>query len=437
MRMKTDLAVHGGVAVSADPDVADSPDFGDPTFAVGSGLRGKRVGMVVFSSYPADPRPRRAVDALLKEGMSVDLICEGEKQSPKRERLGRLEIIRIPIQHYRGRALSYAYQYSAFILISAAVLAWRSLRRRYHLVYVHNMPDILVLTALLPKLFGAKVILDQHDPMPELMRTIFNLDEKSLGVRAIRSLEKWSIARADLVITVNAACKRIFSSRSCPPEKIGVVMNSPDEKIFPFQTQSVRTSLNQTPNRPFVVMYHGSLVERNGLDLAVDALSLVRDAIPTVELRIYGRKTPFLEQVMEHARNKGVESNVQYLGPRSLEHLAREIEDCDVGVIPNHRNAFTEINTPTRIFEYLAMGKPVIAPSTPGILDYFTEDSLLLFEPGKSADIARQIEYAAHNYHVAIRVAERGQQIYLRHTWKQERQTLVELVGGLLSTREA
>src|SRR5580704_2088800 len=141
------------------------------------------------------------------------------------------------------------------------------------------MPDVLVACALLPKAVGAKVILDHHDPMPELMMTIFNLDETSRSVRLLSWLEKWSIARANLVITVNAACKRIFSSRSCPPEKIGVVMNSPDEKIFRFQTQSVRTSLNQTLNRPFVVMYHGSLVERNGLDLAVDALSLVRDAI--------------------------------------------------------------------------------------------------------------------------------------------------------------
>jgi glycosyltransferase involved in cell wall biosynthesis len=140
---------------------------------------------------------------------------------------------------------------------------------------------------------------------------------------------------------------------------------------------------------------------------------------------------------MEQVRSKGLESNVQYLGPRSLEQLVLEIEDCDVGVIPNHRNAFTEINTPTRIFEYLAMGKPVIAPSTPGILDYFTEDSLLLVEAGNSADIARQIEYVARNYQDAIRVAERGQQIYLQHTWKQERRTLVELVGGLLSREEA
>ena len=97
------------------------------------------------------------------------------------------------------------------------------------------MPDILVLSAILPKLFGAKVILDQHDPMPELMKTIFNMDEKSFSVRVIRRLEKWSIARADLVITVNVACKRLFAARSCRAEKIGVVMNSPDGEIFPYR----------------------------------------------------------------------------------------------------------------------------------------------------------------------------------------------------------
>ena len=55
------------------------------------------------------------------------------------------------------------------------------------------------------------MILDQHDPMPELMTTIFSLAKESLSVRLIQRLEKWSIARANLVITVNVACKRLFS----------------------------------------------------------------------------------------------------------------------------------------------------------------------------------------------------------------------------------
>jgi glycosyltransferase involved in cell wall biosynthesis len=426
-RKPNSLANGDMVPTAPSPEIR--PTLGGATKS-GSRLTGKKAGMVVFSTYPFDPRPRRAIDALTNEGMKVDLICEGEEQSPKRESLDRLEITRIPIKHRRGGALSYAYQYSAFILISAGILARRSFRERYDLVYVHNMPDILVLSAMLPKLFGARVILDQHDPMPELMKTIFKMDEESFGVRLIRRLEKWSIARADLVITVNLACKRIFSERSCRAEKIGVVMNSPDEGIFPYR--AARSYSIRKPDQRFRMMYHGSLVERNGLELAVDALARLHKMTPTTELRIYGRSTPYLEQVMDKVRSLGLESSIQYLGAKKLEELAREIEDCDVGIIPNQRNTFTDINTPTRIFEYLALGKPAIAPRTPGIQDYFDTDSLLFFEPGDSEELAKTIEYAASHPEEVTSIAERGQQVYMEHSWQQEKEGLVSMVDGLI-----
>ena len=394
---------------------------------------GKRVAMVTFSPYPGDPRPRRAVDALLGEGASVDLICLGSENTLRREVLNGIDVLRVPLKHPRRGKFEYAFRYAAFILTSSVIFAVRSLARRYDLVYVHNMPDILVLSSLIPKALGAKVVLDLHDPMPELMMTIFDAPPNSKSVQLMKRLEKWSIARADLVITVNLACKRIFSSRSGRAEKIAVVMNSPDGQIFPFRMPPSNAFTNPIGNKPFVIMYHGSLVERNGLDVAVDALARVREAVPTAELRIFGSNTPFLERVMEAARNKSLHESVRYLGPRRLEDLVTEIENCDLGVIPNHRNAFTEINTPTRIFEYLALGKPVIAPSTPGIRDYFSKDSLLFFEPGNPGELAQQIEYVFSHPREVFEIVRRGQKVYLEHTWEREKQTLLGRVSEILN----
>lgn len=395
----------------------------------------KRVAMVTFSHYPGDPRPRRAIDALVSQGMHVDLLCLEDEKNPRSWASGSVNVLRIPVKNRRGGKLAYACQYSLFILIASLIFAWRTLKRRYDLVYVHNMPDILVVSALVPKLFGAKVILDLHDPMPELMTTIFGLEKGSFGVRIICWLEKWSMARADAVITVNMACKKIFSSRSCAPEKITVVMNSPDEKIFPFRDAQSQKPRKDEHDERFVIMYHGSIVERNGLDLAVGALARVRAAMPAAELWIYGPSTPFLEQVMQDARTKGVNETIRYLGPRRLEELAREIEQCDVGVIPNHRNSFTEINTPTRIFEYLALGKPVIAPRTSGIQDYFEQESLFFFEPGDAEDLAKSMEYAFSHRAEMAEIAKRGQEVYREHNWSRERQRLIGLVGGLFGPK--
>src|SRR4051812_48423544 len=82
----------------------------------GAGLQGKRVAMVTFSPYPADPRPRRAAEALLKEGMMVDLICIRDDKFPKREQSNGMNVLRLPVKHRRGGKLSYVYQYAVFIL---------------------------------------------------------------------------------------------------------------------------------------------------------------------------------------------------------------------------------------------------------------------------------------------------------------------------------
>jgi len=130
-----------------------------------------------------------------------------------------VDILRIPLQRRRTGPVGYVFQYVAFILISTVVVGLRSLTRRYDLVYVHNMPDVLVLSALIPKVLGAKVILDLHDPMPELMMTIFDLDQESWWVRILKRLEKWSLRLADLVLTVNLACEKLFVSRGCRREE--------------------------------------------------------------------------------------------------------------------------------------------------------------------------------------------------------------------------
>ncbi len=398
-------------------------------------LRGKRVAVVVFSHYPSDPRPRRAAEALSQLGMNVEVICLRHDENEKRREVrGGIRIRRVSLKRRRGGKLTYVFQYSAFLFISFFLLAFYSLRGRYHLVHVHNMPDFLVFAALVPKVFGSKVILDLHDPMPELMMTIYGLAPESFGVRLLKKFERWSITFAHAVLTVNQACKRIFTARGCPPEKVHVVMNSPDENIFKYQ-EARQSLIRCDPTKPFVIMYHGSLVERHGLDIGVKALGLIQQTIPQVELRIYGQSTPFLERVLNMVRGTNLEKPVRYLGPRTLEQIVQAIDQCDVGIIPNRRSIFTEINTPTRIFEYLSRGKPVIAPAVPGIQDYFSDGQMIFFELGDANDLARKLEYVYLQPEAVEKTVKLGQAVYRDRKWSAERTKLTNLVSQLLTAR--
>jgi glycosyltransferase involved in cell wall biosynthesis len=394
---------------------------------------GKRVAAVVYSNYPSDPRPRRAAEALVREGTSVEVICLQETDDePRREAFNGVDITRVPLKRRRGGKLSYLIQYGVFILIAGAILARRTLSRRYDLVHVHNMPDVLVFSALIPKLFGARVILDLHDPMPELMMTIFGLRDRSFAVGFLKMLEKWSLRFADAVLTVNETFSKLFSDRSCVREKITVVMNSPDEEIFRWHEPSTSAAVEPDTSKPFILMYHGSLVERHGLDLAVEALGKMRKSIPGAELRIFGRSTPFLEEVLESARMGGLGEAIRYMGPKNLDQIAAAIRDCHVGIIPNRKSIFTELNTPTRIFEFLSQGKPAIAPRVAGILDYFGPQDLVFFELGDAEDLAAKIEHVFWHPAEIVRLVKRGQEVYRAHKWSTERIRFVSLVEGLL-----
>src|SRR5436309_3629333 len=398
-------------------------------------LRGRRAAVLLFSHFPADPRPRRAAEALAAQGVKIDLIClrDGDSE-PAHENYGSINVTRVRLKRQRGSKVGYVGQYATFVLTSFFYLASRSLTRRYDLIHVHNMPDILFFGATVPKLLGAKVILDLHDPMPELMRTIFRLPEKSLSVVILKRLEKLSIRFADLVLTVNLACKKLYSSRSCQPDKIKVVINSPDDQIFRFRRGNAPevNGKNGNGSNPFVILYHGSLVRRNGFDLAMESLEKVKKTISSVLLRVCGKQTDFFEQVMESARQRGLDRNVDYLGVRDLKGIVEAIEDCDLGIIPNHRNIFTEINTPTRIFEYLALAKPVIAPKAKGIQDYFGDNDLIFFELGNADDLARKIEFVYSHPEEVADTVKRGQEVYLSHTWSRERLSLLNSISELL-----
>jgi glycosyltransferase involved in cell wall biosynthesis len=394
-------------------------------------LKGKSAAVVLYSYYASDPRPRREAEALGRAGMDVDVIClRQDAEEPWRETINGINVFHVPLQRRRGGKFNYVFLYLSFLISSFFLLSAWSFKKRYRLVHVHNMPDFLVFSGLIPKLLGAKIILDLHDPMPELMVTIFGLQEKSFGVRLLKFLEKISIGFVDQVITVNLACKKIFSARSCPPEKILVLMNVPDETIFKFRDE--RDYEKRNAAKPFVIMYHGSIVERNGLDLAVEALKLCREKIPNAELRIYGATTAFLDSVMDYVRKNNLSDVVHHLGAKTLDEITVAIQDCDIGIIPNRLNAFTEINTPTRIFEYLSLGKPVIAPRAPGITDYFNAQDLIFFELGNVADLAKKIEFAATQPEAVGEITQRGQAIYQAQRWSRAKESFLNRVGELL-----
>jgi glycosyltransferase involved in cell wall biosynthesis len=158
----------------------------------------------------------------------------------------------------------------------------------------------------------------------------------------------------------------------------------------------------------------------------------VRTIMPGVRLSIYGSPTPFVDVILELARSLKVDDIVSYHGMKAQDEIAQAIVQTDLGIIPNRRSPFTELNFPTRIFEYLAMHCPVIAPSTRGIMDYFGPEQLLMFEPDNVDDLVAKIIWVWEHPREVEGFIERGNQVYRKHLWTIERNRFLDVVGGLV-----
>ena len=97
---------------------------------------------------------------------------------------------------------------------------------------MHNVPDFLVFAAVLPRLTGAKVILDVHDILPELYQGKFSARTASRVFRCLLTVERLSCAFAHHVVVANHLWHRTLTTRSVVATKCTTIMNYPDLRLF-------------------------------------------------------------------------------------------------------------------------------------------------------------------------------------------------------------
>lgn len=392
-------------------------------------MKMKKILMVVYSYFPQDVRPRREAEALINAGYTVDIICLRLPDQTKFENIYGVNTYRVNISKSKSSRRKYILLYASFFIRSFFLLNRLFLINRYAVIHVHNMPDFLVFLSVIPKLFGSKVILDLHDPTPEMLITKFAEERDSWLIKMLKWQEKASIKFAHKIITTNKSFVDKFISRGCPPDKINIVMNSPQDSIFSkFET----TSKANSHESKFIVMYHGIIITRYGFEELLNAVNLLRTKIPGLELRIYGTGED-MPIFLELVKKLNLDNIVKYFGQVSIEKIVEIIPECNVGIIPNRLTPFTRINFPTRIFEYLYMKKPVVVPRTGGINDYFDEGSIFYFNAGDAENLANVIFNIYSDTGKTKEVINKGYEIYHKHRWEIQSKNLIKIYKDILN----
>jgi glycosyltransferase involved in cell wall biosynthesis len=390
-----------------------------------------RVASITFDYYPFDIRVRRMAEAACDAGYEMHVICLRDRGEPSNETCNGVITHRVPFSRRYGSPLPFTIlSWIWFLALAGLTVTRQHLRRPYQVIIAHNMPDFLVFAALIPRMLGAKVVLDVQDVSPELMAA--KSGGRLRGVLYFMSSlqERVSTAFSQHVITVGWPFEDRLKERGVPASKLSVVLNSADPRLFPANRRSPPPSWTPGYTGPFIVMYYGTVAERNGLDTAVYALARALPNAPRLRLDIMGRGEQ-LPEVQRLAETLGIGDHVQFSESCPSHQIVDFVVHGDAGIIPYRVDGFAELVLPTKAYEQAWMRRPIIASDTPAIRSMFRPGAVLLCEPNNPDSFATALIELYTHPELQREMVERAAEDYMPYRWELVRSEYQQLLASL------
>jgi glycosyltransferase involved in cell wall biosynthesis len=386
--------------------------------------------MIVHQDYFSDGRVRRYAESLLDARAQVDVVCIKGDTRQEHSPATNLRVYTIPLRRAYGGQRSYFVEYGVALILYTIWLLWLHIRHRYHVIHVHNMPDFLIFAALIPRLLGARLILDIHDPMPEMYMSKYQKTESNNMIRAVRLQEKLSSKLAHKVITANKLFRERLISRGMPPGKITVVNNVPDRRIFNRARVNPVASANDDH---FTLIYPGTIAPRYRLDVPIRALPQLAESIPNIQLKLLGRHVDHVDELLALAKELGVEDHVEYAQVVPVDEVPSHLAGANVGLYTPCPDPHMDLTLPTKLMEYAVMGLPAIASDMPALRTWFDEESLLFFEPANVERFAECALKLRNDPSLGKSLVQRMDETFVRqYSWENEWQRYFTLLQELL-----
>jgi glycosyltransferase involved in cell wall biosynthesis len=400
-----------------------------PLDAAAAGHR-PRLCMVVHAYYPlAEPRVQREAFAARDAGFAVTVLALRGSDEPPRESIDGIAVRRLPLGHVRGGGLSrIMVEYLAFCVLAASWLAQRTVRKAFDIVHFHNPPDFLVLCGLIPRLRGARLVLDIHDLSPHMLSVRLSGRLGRIASVALTLIERLACSLVDQVLTVHAPYRDELIRHGVAGEKVQVVMNSVDETLL---AQARRATRFGARSAAFTVVYHGTLTWWYGGDLILDAVAGLRLAGFDIDAVILGDGDA-VPSLRTRAEEEGLRGHVELSG-RYLpiaEALATASE-ADCGVIPNRPCEINRFALSSKLFEYIALGIPVVVARLETLAMHFSSDEVTFFEPGSVAALETAIRWVYEHPAEARAKSRRAQARAQAYSWASGRKTLTDVYRSL------
>ena len=343
---------------------------------------------------------RHMLQSIGEQGHQVDLLTYHIGKDVRLENVSIHRIPRIPfIRHVPIGPSSVKLPLDCLLLLKALKMVSSC---RYDCI--HAVEEAVFIAFLLRRLFHVLYIYDMDSCISDQLAYTGKLSNRHM-LKLIRFLESIVIRNSAAVLTVCSALTE-FAIRTAPGKKVFQIEDCPVE--IPAAKKTVSRQELGVGEDSVIVMYVGNFESYQGVEMLLESISVVLGDENQVKLVLVGGEQMQVQNLKLLAGQLGILNSVLFYGKRPIEEIPSLLAAADILVSPRLKGT----NTPLKIFDYLASGKPVAATRLP------------MHTQVLSDKVARLAEADAQHFSQAI--ADLVRDRTLRHKIGEEGKKLVE-----------
>ncbi len=342
-------------------------------------------------------------------GVKMDFLTYGEGEEVD---IPNVNFIRIPRFKFLGNVKIGPSPLKLFLdIFIFTKMFWLLIKNKYDVVHAHE--EAVFMAYFLKPIFKYKLIYDMHSSLTQQL-TNFQFTTSKLIINTFKKLEDNCLHSAEAVITicpdlrdyVNAIITNkekhflIENSIFDPVKKKNTVKNNIDDKID-FNIDEFVKDDEQ------LLVYAGTLEKYQGIDILVNSMKYVTEENNKVKLLIAGGTQEQVNEYSKLSKNLGIESYVKFTG-RVPQQFAKEFT-AKADILLSPRSDGT--NTPLKIYEQLASGKPLVATRIYSHTQVLTEDVAFLVDPTPK-DMAKGIILSLNEKELVKQKVESAMNLY-------------------------
>ncbi len=352
------------------------------------------IGMILDNEFPPDPRVENEAVSLIQAGFKVYLFCLDYKHNQKPiESIKGIQVYRFKVPKFLYSLSALAYTIPLYHLFLFTGIYKFIKKNKIEKIHIHDM-QIARSVFWVNKFFGLSTILDLHENRPAIMK-YYNHVNTFLG-KLLISPSTWKkfefkyIKKADHVITVTQKAADYYVQQiQLPSNKFSAVPNTVQKSFYLDYTidNDIISSLKDS----FTLLYLGDTGIRRGLLTVFESLKILIPSIPNIKIVIVG-KSKDDATLKNYVKDNHYQPYVEFEGWQNFDLFQSYILAADIGICPIHKNLHHDTTYANKIFQYMALGKPIIVSNCTSQQDIVEKNNCgLVFSDKNAKDFAEKI----------------------------------------------